>query len=75
VRQWGLHKFGFKGGAKMTHKQMSVVADAINEVGGMDRQPGKSFLQPQRCTALTESTRRRSQPNQQFARGEERGHF
>jgi hypothetical protein len=75
VRQWGLHKFGFKGGAKMTHEQMSVVADAINEVGGMDRQPGKSFLQPQRCTALTESTRCRSQPNQQFARGEERGHF
>jgi hypothetical protein len=75
VRQWGLHKFGFKGGAKMTHEQMSVVADAINEVGGMDRRPGKSLRRPCRCTALTEPTRRRSQPNQYLARGEERSHF
>jgi hypothetical protein len=41
VRQYGLHKFGFKG-VKMTNGQMKQVADAVNSVGDKDRQPGKS---------------------------------
>jgi hypothetical protein len=41
VRQYGLHKFGFKG-VKMTNAQMKQVADAVNSVGDKDRQPGMS---------------------------------